>query len=77
MTYQRMLSPADCGLALIDFLPAMFQGVQSHDRKMIVDNAQVLAGLWTGACVNFPALDMLSTGYKVFVVADACCDTSP
>jgi nicotinamidase-related amidase len=144
MTYQKMLSPADCGLVLIDFQPAMFQGVQSHDRKVIVDNAQVLAragklfgvptilttvakdsfsgpfmpeiteevfpdhpvidrtsinswlnadfrqaveatgrkrfvlaGLWTGACVNFPTLDMLSAGYEIFVVADACGDTSP
>jgi len=37
----------------------------------------VLAGLWTGACVNFPTLDMLREGYEVFVVADACGDTSP
>jgi nicotinamidase-related amidase len=139
-----MISPSDCALALIDFQPAMFQGVQSHDRKTIVDNVQVLAkaaklfelptiittvardsfsgpfmpevtegifaghpqidrtsinswlnadfrnaveatgrkrfvlaGLWTGACVNFPTLDMLKDGYEIFVVADACGDTSP
>lgn len=142
--YQQMLSPSDCALALIDFQPAMFQGVQSHDRKVIFDNVQilarasklfkvptiistvakdsfsgpfmpevtegiypghtaidrtsinswlnadfrkavtatgrkrfVLAGLWTGACVSFPTLDMLKEGYEVFVVADACGDTSP
>jgi nicotinamidase-related amidase len=139
-----MLSPRNAALALIDFQPAMFQGVQSHDRKVIVDNVQVLAragrlfevptvittiakdsfsgpfmpevtegvfpdhpvidrtsinswlnadfrkaveatgrrkivvaGLWTGACVNFPTLDMLREGYEVYVVADACGDTSP
>ena len=143
MSFQQMLSPSDCALALIDFQPAMFQGVQSHDRKVIVDNVQVLArasklfnvptiittvardsfsgpfmpevtegiypgktvidrtsinswlneefrraveatgrkrfvlaGLWTGACVNFPTLDMLKAGYEIFIVADACGDTS-
>lgn len=142
--YKQLLSPADCALALIDFQPAMYQGVQSHDRKTIFDNVQVLArasklfnvptiittvakdsfsgpfmpevtegvypektvidrtsinswlnadfrkavaetgrkrfvlaGLWTGACVNFPTLDMLKEGYEVFVVADTCGDTSP
>ena len=144
MSFDQMISPSDCALALIDFQPAMFQGVQSHDRKTIVDNVQVLAkaaklfdlptiittvardsfsgpfmpevteeifaghpqidrtsinswlnadfrnavkatgrkrfvlaGLWTGACVNFPTLDMLKEGYEIFVVADACGDTSP
>jgi nicotinamidase-related amidase len=143
MSVQQMISPGDCALALIDFQPAMFQGVQSHDRKTIVDIVQVLAkaaklfgvptiittvardsfsgpfmpevteeifaghpqidrtsinswlnaefrraveatgrkrfvlaGLWTGACVNFPTLDMLKEGYEIFVVADACGDTS-
>jgi nicotinamidase-related amidase len=142
--FQQMLTPANCALALIDFQPAMFQGVQSHDRKAIIDNVQilaqasklfsvptvlstvakdsfsgpfmpgitegvypekpvidrtsinswlnadfraavaatgrkrfVLAGLWTGACVSFPTFDMLREGYEIFVVADACGDTSP
>ncbi len=144
MSFQQMISPSDCALALIDFQPAMFQGVQSHDRKVIIDNVQVLAraakafnvptmlttvakdsfsgpfmpeitegvypdktvidrtsinswlneefrkavaatgrkrialaGLWTGACVNFPALDLLREGYEVIVITDACGDTSP
>ena len=38
-----MLSPQNCALALIDFQPAMFQGVQSVDRGVIIDNVQVLA----------------------------------
>jgi nicotinamidase-related amidase len=143
MSFQQMLSPTNCALALIDFQPAMFQGVQSTDRKVIVDNVQILAraakvfglptvlstvardsfsgpfmpevtddvfaghpvidrtsinswlnadfraavlatgrkrfvmaGLWTSACVNFPTLDMLAEGYEIFIVADACGDTS-
>jgi nicotinamidase-related amidase len=32
----------------------------------------IIAGLWTEACVLFPALCMLREGYDVFVVADAC-----
>ena len=143
MSYQEMITPEDTALILIDFQPAMFQGVQSHDRKSIVDNVQVLAraaklfklptiittvakdsfsgpfmpevtedvfpdlqvidrtsinswldpnfreavratgrkrfviaGLWTGACVNFPTLDMLKEGYEILVATDACGDTS-
>ncbi len=140
---RTMLTPDNCALALIDFQPAMFQGVQSHDRMLIVQNVQILAeaaklfgvptiittvakdsfsgpfmpevtewilagepvydrtsinswldphfraavhttgrrriviaGLWTCACVNFPTLDLLREGFEVFVVADACGDTS-
>jgi hypothetical protein len=43
MSFQQMISPSNCALALVDFQPAMFQGTQSHDRKVIVDNVQVLA----------------------------------
>jgi nicotinamidase-related amidase len=144
MSHAEMISPSNCALALIDFQPAMFQGVQSHDRKVIIDNVQVIAraaklfevptvittvarnsfsgpfmpevtegvfpdhevidrtsinswlnedfrkaiaatgrrkivmaGLWTCACVNFPTLDMLRDSFEVYVVADACGDTSP
>jgi nicotinamidase-related amidase len=133
----------DVALTLIDYQPATFHGVQSHDRKTISDNVQIVArtaklfgiptvlstiakdtfsgpfmpevtdaifsgepvynrtsinawidadyrgaiettgrkriivrGLWTCACVNFPALDMLAAGYEVFFVVDACGDTS-
>ncbi|MDF3981666.1 hydrolase [Luteibacter sahnii] len=143
MPFNELITPARCALALVDFQPAMFQGVQSHDRKLIMDNARILAraarlfdvpvvlttvakdsfsgpfmpevtdgvfpghpvidrtsinawlnddfrravaatgrrriviaGLWTGACVNFPTLDMLREGYEVIVVTDACGDTS-
>ena len=139
-TIHGMLAPADCAVALIDFQPAMFAGVHSHDRTTIVQNVQVLAkaarlfrvptilstvaaqsfsgamipevtgifpdqkpidrtsinswldrnfkaaiertgrrkivvaGLWTEACVMFPALDMLQAGYEVYVPTDACGD---
>src|SRR5258708_19509324 len=42
MSFQQMISPSTCALAPIDFQPAMFQGVQSHDRKTIADNVQTL-----------------------------------
>ena len=41
--YQSMITPQDTALVLIDFQPAMFQGVESHDRLSIVHNVQVLA----------------------------------
>ena len=43
------------------------RAVESSGRKRIV-----LAGLWTEACVAFPALCMKQDGYDVYVVADAC-----
>jgi hypothetical protein len=35
-----MLIPDDCALALIDYQPAMFSGIHSHDRTTIVQNVQ-------------------------------------
>ncbi|MCL1831900.1 MAG: hydrolase [Oscillospiraceae bacterium] len=32
----------------------------------------ILSGLWTEACITFPALCMLEDNYEVFVVEDAC-----
>ncbi len=142
MNIHGLLTPADCALALIDYQPAMFSGVHSHDRGAIVRNVQivgkaamlfqvptiistvaatsfsgamipevmdifegrrpidrtsinawldkafkeavektgrkkiVVAGLWTEACVLFPAIDMLQAGYEVYVPTDACGDIS-
>ena len=42
-TIHSMLAPTDCAVALIDFQPAMFAGVHSHDRTTIVQNVQILA----------------------------------
>jgi nicotinamidase-related amidase len=43
MPLTEMIKPTNATLALIDFQPAMYQGVQSHDRKVILDNVQILA----------------------------------
>jgi nicotinamidase-related amidase len=41
--------------------------VKKHSRKKIL-----ISGLWTEACVTFPALSMLYDGYETYVVSDAC-----
>ena len=38
-----MLAPSDCALAMIDYQPAMFSGVHSHDRTIIMQNLQIVA----------------------------------
>src|SRR5258707_2073903 len=43
MSNLEMLSPENHAIALIDFQPAMYQGVQSHDRLVTFNNVQVLA----------------------------------
>lgn len=43
MPLREMLTPDNSALALIDFQPAMFQGIQSHDRLVTFNNVQVLA----------------------------------
>jgi nicotinamidase-related amidase len=43
MSGLEMLSPQNSAIALIDFQPAMYQGVQSHDRLVTFNNVQVLA----------------------------------
>ncbi len=41
--YADLLTPKNCALTLIDFQPAMYFGVQSHDRLSIMHNSAVLA----------------------------------
>ena len=41
--FQEMLTPENSALVLIDFQPAMYQGVQSHDRLAVMHNVQALA----------------------------------
>lgn len=43
MSYTEFLTPQNCALTLIDFQPAMYFGVQSHDRLPIMHNAAILA----------------------------------
>ena len=39
----EMLTPQNSAIALIDYQPAMYQGVQSHDRLVVLNNIQILA----------------------------------
>lgn len=41
--YTDFLSPDNCVLALIDYQPAMYFGIESHDRLSIMHNAAILA----------------------------------
>jgi nicotinamidase-related amidase len=43
MSNREMLTPQNSAIALIDYQPAMYQGVQSHDRLTTFNNIQVLA----------------------------------
>jgi nicotinamidase-related amidase len=43
MSKIEMLTPQNSAIALIDYQPAMYQGVQSHDRLVPFNNIQVLA----------------------------------
>jgi nicotinamidase-related amidase len=43
MSKLEMLTPQNSAIALIDYQPAMYQGVQSHDRNVTFHNVQVLA----------------------------------
>ncbi len=35
MSKVEMLTPENCAIALIDYQPAMYQGIQSHDRLVV------------------------------------------
>src|SRR5580700_4087484 len=43
MSKLEMLNPENHAIALVDYQPAMYQGVQSHDRLVPFNNVQVLA----------------------------------
>ncbi|MCL1918240.1 MAG: hydrolase [Peptococcaceae bacterium] len=43
------------------------KAIEGTQRKRLI-----IAGLWTEACVTFPALCMMEDGYEVFIAADAC-----
>lgn len=43
MSKLDLLTPQNSAIALIDYQPAMYQGVQSHDRLVPFNNVQVLA----------------------------------
>jgi nicotinamidase-related amidase len=50
---------------------AFVETVRRTGRKTLV-----MAGVWTGVCVMFPALDAKAAGYKVYAVTDASGDPS-
>lgn len=52
--------------------PAFREAVRATGRKNII-----LSGLWTEVCITWPTLNMLSEGYNIYVVEDACAGTSP
>ena len=43
MSKADFISPTGAAMVLIDFQPAMYQGVESHDRLSVMHNVQVLA----------------------------------
>ena len=43
MSKTDFVTPQDAALVLIDYQPAMFQGVESHDRLSVMHNVQALA----------------------------------
>ena len=43
MSKHEMITPENAALVLIDFQPAMYQGVESHDRLSVMHNVQILA----------------------------------
>jgi nicotinamidase-related amidase len=43
MSELEILTPQNSAIALIDYQPAMYQGVQSHDRLVTFNNVQALA----------------------------------
>src|SRR5215831_17200413 len=51
---QRLLSPGESVVALIDYQPQMFFGVGSHDRQAVLNNAVTLAK--TASLFNVPVV---------------------
>lgn len=52
--------------------PAFREAIEATGKKNII-----FSGLWTEVCIAWPTLNMLSAGYNVYVVEDACAGTSP
>ena len=48
------------------------KAIEATGRKNII-----MTGLWTEVCVTWPTLEMLATGYNIYVVEDCCGATSP
>jgi nicotinamidase-related amidase len=50
---------------------AFREAVRATGKKNII-----LCGLWTEVCITWPTLNMISEGYNIYVVEDACGATS-
>ncbi len=50
----------------------VYDAIKKTGRKKII-----FSGLWTGACINFPALCALDEGFEVYIIGDACGEVSP
>ena len=68
MSKLEMLTPDNSAIALIDYQPAMYQGVQSHDRLSVVNNVQILAK----AAKLFKVPTVLSTVAKIRFRVHSC-----
>lgn len=68
--YTDFLTPENCALALIDYQPAMYFGVQSHDRITIMHNSLILAK--TAKLFNIPTIlsAIAQTSFSGPMVAD-------
>jgi nicotinamidase-related amidase len=51
--------------------PAFREAIKATGKKNIL-----FSGLWTEVCIAWPTLNMLSEGYNIYVVEDACAGTS-
>ncbi len=51
--------------------PGFRAAIEATGKKNIV-----IAGLWTEVCVTWPTLNLLAAGYNVYIVEDACGETS-
>jgi nicotinamidase-related amidase len=66
-----------------DHTPIERTGMNSWDTQAFRDAIKatgkkniILSGLWTEVCITWPTLNMLSEGYNIYVVDDACAGTS-
>lgn len=51
--------------------PSFRKAIEATGKKRIL-----LTGLWTEVCITWPTLDMIASGYEIFVVEDCCGGTS-
>ena len=72
MKIHGLLAPRDCALALIDYQPAMFAGVHSHDRTLIVQNVQIIGE--AARLFNVPVIlsTVAATSFSGAMIPEVC-----